>query len=250
MDLHQKNGKIVAIIQARMGSTRLPGKVLMDLAGDTVLARVVNRTRRAKLLSKVAVATSVLPADDAIVRECERLGVACYRGDESDVLDRYYQAAQQFAADIVVRITSDCPLIDPELIDSVICAFLEQRPDYATNALHRTYPRGLDVEGFTVDVLGLVARSAREAHQRAHVTPYIYENPGLFRIVSLTSEKDASSHRWTLDTVEDLEIIRAVYEHFGAHDDVGWREVLQLMESRPELTRINSEVKQKALREG
>lgn len=241
--------KVVAILQARMGSTRLPGKVLKDLAGDTVLARVVNRTRRAKLLNEVVVATSVLPADDAIVRECDRLGVAYYRGDETDVLDRYYQAAQQFAADAVVRITSDCPLIDAEILDVVVRAFLEQGADYATNALRRTYPRGLDVEVFTSEVLGLVARSAKESHQRVHVTPYIYENPALFKIISLNAETDSSAYRWTLDTVEDLQMIRAVYEHFQKRDDFGWREVLQLMEDTPELAKRNAGVPQKALHE-
>lgn len=242
--------KIVAIIQARMGSTRLPGKVLKDLAGDTVLARVVNRTRRSKLLNEVVVATSVLSADDAIARECERLGVAYYRGDEIDVLDRYYQAAQRFAADVVVRITSDCPLIDPEVVDEVIRAFLEQHTDYASNALRRTYPRGLDVEVFSADVLGRAAGCANGAYQRTHVTPYMYENPGLFKIASLTAETDSSAYRWTLDTVEDLAMIRAVYENFGNRDDVGWREVLQFIENHPELAKINSGIQQKALHDG
>src|SRR5580704_8315258 len=129
-----------------MGSTRLPGKVLMDLGGATVVARVVQRTRAATLLDEVVVATSLLPADDAIVQECQRLSVACFRGDEEDVLARYYRAAREFGADAIVRITADCPLIDPELIDATVRAFLEQKPDYATNSLVATYPRGLDVE--------------------------------------------------------------------------------------------------------
>src|SRR5258706_7744145 len=130
-----KSMKIVAIIQARMGSTRLPGKVLRDLGGETVLARVVNRTRRSTLLDEVVVATSVLAADDAIVQECERLTVACFRGDELNVLDRYYRAAQEFGADSIVRITADCPLIDWELMDATIRSGLDQKADYATNSL-------------------------------------------------------------------------------------------------------------------
>ena len=241
---------IVAIIQARMGSTRLPGKVLKDLAGDTVLARVVKRTRRAKLLTKVVVATSVLPADDAIVKECERIGVACFRGDEADVLDRYYRAAQAYQAEVVVRITSDCPLIDPELIDSVIRSFVEDGADYTTNALVVTYPRGLDAEAFSAQVLAKAAESAKAIHQRTHVTPYIYENPAHFKITSLTAENDFSSYRWTLDTAEDLELIRAIYEHFAGRDDMKWREVLKLAEDVPALADINSGVRQKALHEG
>ena len=242
--------KVVAIIQARMGSTRLPGKVLKDLAGQTVLARVVNRTRRAALLDEVVIATTDKPADDAIVEECTRLQVPCFRGDESDVLDRYYRAAQNFSADAVVRITSDCPLIDPELIDVTVRAFMDQQPDYATNSLVITYPRGLDVEVFTLNALARAWREAKEPYQRAHVTPYMYEHSELFKIVSLTAGNDYSHYRWTLDTEEDLEVIRAIYNHFPTGDSVHWRQVLALMDAHPRLAAINSLVPQKALREG
>jgi spore coat polysaccharide biosynthesis protein SpsF len=242
--------RVVAIIQARMGSTRLPGKVLKDLGGETVLARVVNRTRRATLVDEVVVATSVLSADDAIARECEALKVACSRGDAEDVLDRYYRAAQKFAADVVVRITADCPLIDPELIDATIRARLEQKADYASNALVRNYPRGLDVEAFTSDALARVWSAAKEKYQRVHVTPYLYENPKSFKVISTAGEMDYSQHRWTLDTPEDLELIRAVYKHFGNRDSVRWVEVLDLMEAEPALAALNSHVRQKTVREG
>ena len=242
--------RVVAIIQARMGSTRLPGKVLKDLGGETVLARVVNRTRRATLLDNVVVATSVLPADDAIAEECESLKVACFRGDEVDVLDRYYRAAQKFGADAVVRITADCPLIDWELIDATIRSNLEQKADYATNALVLTYPRGLDVEVFTVDALERAWSAAKEEHQRIHVTPYLYETPDLFKVISVADETDHSKYRWTLDTTEDLEMIRAVYKHFANRDSFRWNEVLDLMENQPELADLNSHVRQKTLREG
>jgi spore coat polysaccharide biosynthesis protein SpsF len=242
--------RVVAIIQARMGSTRLPGKVLKDLGGETVLARVVNRTRRATLLDNVVVATSVLPADDAIAQECESLKVACFRGDEVDVLDRYYRAAQKFGADAVVRITADCPLIDWELIDATIRSNLEQKADYATNALVLTYPRGLDVEVFTVDALERAWSAAKEEHQRIHVTPYLYETPDLFKVISVADETDHSKYRWTLDTTEDLEMIRAVYKHFANRDSFRWNEVLDLMENQPELADLNSHVRQKTLREG
>lgn len=242
--------KVVAIIQARMGSTRLPGKVLRDLGGETVLARVVSRTRRSTLLGGVCVATSVLPVDDVIAQECGRLSVACFRGDEEDVLDRYYQAAQHHSADAVVRITADCPLVDPELIDDTVRAFRDRKPDYATNSLLVTYPRGLDVEVFTMDALARAWREAREPYQRVHVTPYIYENPRAFTALSLVAPADYSRYRWTLDTPEDLVLLRAIYQRFGNRDDFHWREVLALMEREPEMAEMNSQVRQKALREG
>ncbi len=242
--------KVVGIIQARMGSTRLPGKVLKDLGGASVLARVVNRARRAALLDRVVVATSTQPRDDAIAHECEGLLVESFRGDEEDVLDRYYQAARMFSADAIVRITADCPLIDPDLIDTTIRVFLEQKVDYATHSLVITYPRGLDVEVFTADALTHAWRAAKELYQRVHVTPYIYENPDTFKILSITAEEDYSKYRWTLDTVDDLKLLRAVYSHLGNRDDFGWREVLELVKSHPELTELNSHVRQKALREG
>ncbi len=239
--------RVVAIIQARMGSTRLPGKVLKDLGGETVLARVVSRTRRATLLDEAVVATSVLPADDTIARECEHLKVACFRGDEVDVLDRYYRAAQKFAADAVVRITADCPLIDPELVDTTIRTFLEQKADYANNTSPRTYPRGLDTEVFTFTGLERAWREAVKPYEREHVTPYFYEHPELFRVAFTRGERDYSAHRWTLDTPEDLELIRAIYARLDNRDDFGWREVLAVTEREPELAALNSHIVQKSL---
>lgn len=242
--------KIVAIIQARMGSTRLPGKVLKNLCGQTVLAQVVNRTRRAQLLDDVVVATTDQPADDAIVQECGKLSIPCFRGDEADVLDRYYRAAQQFAADVIVRITSDCPLIDPELIDATVRALLDQKADYATNSLVITYPRGLDVEVFTANALDSAWREAREHCQRTHVTPYLYEHPERFKIASLTSDEDLDHHRWTLDTPEDWELIQAIYTGCGGGDAFTWREALDFVRHHPEVAELNSHVQQKAIHEG
>jgi spore coat polysaccharide biosynthesis protein SpsF len=239
--------RVVAIIQARMGSTRLPGKVLKDLCGETVLARVVNRTRRGTLLNEVVVATSVQPADDAIVQECGRLSVACFRGDEADVLDRYYRAAKKFSADAIVRITSDCPLIDPEVSDKTIRAFLERHPDYASNVLERKYPRGLDTEVMTFAALESAEREARDPYQREHVTPFLYQHPERFRLVSVTGDRDYSHYRWTLDTREDLEFLRAVYERRAETSDPAWQDVLRILEGEPDLTAINEHVKQKTI---
>jgi spore coat polysaccharide biosynthesis protein SpsF len=240
---------IVAIIQARMGSSRLPGKVLLDLEGETVLARVVRRLQRCRQISKIVVATTTTPGDEAITRECEHLQVLCVRGSEQDVLDRYYQAAHANAGEAVVRVTSDCPLIDPELVDETVEVFRDQHADYASNASPRTYPRGLDTEVFTFDALDRAWREACEPHQREHVTPYLYEHPQIFKLASLSGAADYSRHRWTLDTREDLELLRAIYSHFDGSDDFSWQEALRLMEREPELAEINSRVLQKSVRE-
>ena len=242
--------RVVAIIQARTGSTRLPGKVLKSLEGETVLARVLARTRRATTIGEVLVATSEAPGDDAIVTECKRLDTRVFRGDENDVLDRYYRSAQFSKAEIVVRITSDCPLIDPQITDKTINEFLKELPDYASNALTRTYPRGLDTEVFTLQTLECAWRESSEPYQRAHVTPYIYQHPERFKVLAVNGQKDYSNLRWTLDTEDDLKFLRAVYARFGGRDDFGWRDVLGLLEREPDLSLINRHVAQKALHEG
>ena len=242
--------KIVTIIQARMGSIRLPGKVMKDLGGDTVLARVVHRVRRATLAGEVIIATTAKRADDAIVEECQRVSARVFRGEENDVLDRYYHAAQSAGAEAIARITSDCPLIEPEITDNTIRAFLERRPDYASNALQRAYPRGLDTEIMTWDTLARAWREARKPYQRAHVTPYIYENPDQFNILSVRGDTDFGSYRWTLDTPEDLAFIRAVYERMGNDNCFSWRDVLALLEREPALVELNRHVTMKALQEG
>ncbi len=233
-----------------MGSTRLPGKVLMDLGGESVLARVVRRLRRADLIDEIVVATPTSTADNAIVSECGRFSVAVFRGQENDVLDRYYHAARWMNADAIVRITSDCPLIDTEITDNTIRAFINCKPDYASNALQRTYPRGLDTEVISCDALKRAWQEARFSYQRAHVTPYIYENPNRFRIVPVRGDSDYSDLRWTLDTPEDLSFIRAIYQRMDNDDSFSWRDVLALLESEPQLTELNREVRQKALQEG
>lgn len=237
---------ITAIVQARMGSTRLPGKVLKNIEGQTMLSCVVNRTRRAALLDEVAVATTVKSADNLIVAECERLGIPVFRGDEADVLDRYYKAAQLFQAEFIVRITSDCPLIDPQIIDMVIEEFLAHKGlDYASNTLPpRTFPRGLDVEVMTFDALEQAWREDKNPGWREHVTPYIYRHPERFKLKAVTNDVDYSYMRWTVDTEEDLAFVRKIYEHFG-HDRFYWREIIKVLEEHSEWLDINRHVVQK-----
>jgi spore coat polysaccharide biosynthesis protein SpsF len=245
--------KVVGIIQARMGSSRLPGKVLAEIRGYPMLWHVVERTRAAETLHKVVVATTTEPADDVIVAFCREHGVDCFRGSETDVLDRYYRAAREHAAEAVVRITSDCPLIDPEIVDKTVRAFMvEQRDcalDYASNRIVLTYPRGLDTEVMTFRTLEVAWREARQSYQRTHVTPYIYENPDRFRILSVTGDRDYSAYRWTVDTPEDLELVRAIYARLAGERFL-LNDVVRLMEREPELPEINRSVAQKALHEG
>jgi spore coat polysaccharide biosynthesis protein SpsF len=240
--------KTVAIIQARMGSTRLPGKVMKEISGEPMLSRVVNRTRRARLLDDVMVATSTEVSDDTIEDYCRHISAPVFRGCELDVLDRYYRAAQFHGADVVVRITSDCPLIEPEIIDRSVTEFMEQCPDYASNGMVRTFPRGLDVEVMSLAALERAWSEATEGYQRVHVTPYLYQSSH-FRLLNIVNDVDYSCHRWTVDTALDLDFVRAVYRRLGPADTFNWREVIRLVEEEPALAEINRSVAQKALHE-
>jgi len=260
----QNDPRVIAIIQARRASSRLPDKVLLDIGGEPMLVRVVERARRAKTIDEVVVATTADPGDDAIQELCEARGYPFYRGSPLDVLDRYYQAARQSRADIIVRITADCPLIDPDLIDEAVRAFtgtpqqntiqpIEQYPyDFVANRLPppwgRTYPIGLDLEVCTFAGLELAWKEAREPHQREHVMPFFYEQPQRFRILLLNHDPDYGSLRWTVDTPADLELLRQIFAHFPGRDDFSWLEVLSIFQQEPELERINAQVKHKDYR--
>ncbi len=239
--------KVVAIVQARMGSTRLPWKVLKDLAGETMLARVVGRLRHADRINELLVATTDRPEDDAIVDECRKLSVLVSRGDQDDVLDRYFKAAQFASADVVVRITADCPLIDPEITDTTIARFIDEVPDYASNTMVRTYPRGLDTEVMSFSALSKAWQKAQKSYEREHVTPYLLEHPSEFRLVSVVGDRDYSTHRWTVDTPEDLLFVRTVYERLKAKGMFSWRAVLALLDRESELSELNRDVVQKVI---
>ncbi|OGS47955.1 MAG: hypothetical protein A3K68_07845 [Euryarchaeota archaeon RBG_16_68_13] len=242
--------KTVAIVQARMGSTRLPGKVLKDIGGRTMLARVIERTSRSKLIDRIVVATTTESVDEPVVAESTNLKVPIFRGSQEDVLDRYYRAAEEQDADPIVRITSDCPLVDPEVIDQVLALYRREMPDYASNVITRTFPLGLDVEVLSRDALARAWRLATKPFERAHVTPFIYQRPDRFRLAALRADQDYSKYRWTVDTPEDLEFVRAVYACLGVDGHFGWREILSLVEREPTLAAINRGVRQKALEEG
>jgi spore coat polysaccharide biosynthesis protein SpsF len=252
----------VAIVQARMQANRLPGKVLLSISGQPMLVRVAERARRAKLLDGVMVATTTDSSDDPIEILCQQRGYVCYRGSMQDVLDRYYQAARRVRAQVVVRLTADCPLIDPDLIDEVVAAFFggqvpqsEERVDppwdFAANRLpppwQRTYPIGLDVEVCTFQALERAWREAGQPHQREHVMPYLYEQEGRFRVLVVNHDPDYGHLRWTVDTPEDLQLVRRVYASFPGRDDFTWQEVLDLFARQPQLAQINANIPHKSL---
>lgn len=240
---------VIAIVQARMGSTRLPGKVLLDLAGEPVLVRDINRIKRARTLNKIVVATTLEALDNSIVDLCRERAWPFFRGSEHDVLDRYYGAAITHKADIVVRITADCPLIEPEIVDKTVNMLLCRQcgADYASNGLPpRTYPRGMDVEAFTLSTLERAWREDSNIAWREHVTPFIYSHPDIFRLANVTNSTDYSHMRWTLDTKEDLEFIRRIYSQFN-NDHFTWKEVIALLDQNPSWMKINSHIEQKAI---
>jgi len=230
---------ILAIIQARMGSSRLPAKVLQEIAGQPMLWHVVRRAEKSKQINKVVVATSVDVADDAIARFCERESIACFRGSEADVLDRFYKAAKDFRSETVVRITADCPLIDGEVIDKVIEKFQAEGADYASNTLIYTYPDGLDTEVFTFDALEDAWQNATKLTEREHVTPYIRLNEK-FKTVNVGAEDTrGKALRWTVDESADLRFIREIYAGLADKPFFGWLDVLEFLRQNPDLIKIN-----------
>ena len=263
----------VAIIQARMSSSRLPGKVLLPIGERPMLAWVVERTRRAQTVNEVVVATTTDPSDDAVAEFCQSRGYTCTRGSVHDVLDRYYHAAKNANADVIVRITADCPLIDPVLVDDAVNTLIGGRTrtprfDFVANRLPppwgRTYPIGLDTEVFTFNALERAWKRAIAKHQREHVTPFFYEEtpvsylrpqvvdapfsscmtPAGTQIALLHHHPDYGHQRWTVDTPEDLELVRQITARFP-DDRFSWKDVLKLVEREPQLAQLNAQIKHK-----
>ncbi|MFY1575399.1 glycosyltransferase family protein [Verrucosispora sp. WMMD703] len=240
--------RIVGIVQARMGSSRLPGKVLRPLAGRSVLGRVVRAAQDSGVLADLVVATSSDSSDDAVVAECDRLGVGWHRGPVDDVLTRFVGALDAHPADAVMRFTADCPLLDPEIV-SLVASVYRAVPglDYASTSIARTLPRGLDVEIIRADALRTVDRLATD-HHRVHVTSYAYAHPELFRVLGVTLTPDRSQLRLTLDTARDWDLVRAVVEHFG-DVSVPLAKLADWLDGQPALRALNADVRQKRLEE-
>lgn len=241
--------KCVIVIQARMTSTRLPGKVLMDLAGQPMLAQQLRRLARCRQADEIVVATTTNATDDPVVAVARDEGVRWFRGSETDVLARYVGAAREAKADVVVRVTADCPLIDPEQSDRVIEALASQRErcDYASNVVRRTFPQGLDTEAMYMDVLERLSRLAQSAPAREHVTYFILnEHPELFNIRSVTDTENNSDLRWTVDVPQDLEMVRRLYQEISLGERaVGYRELLAYVRANPAIAAVNAGVAQK-----
>jgi spore coat polysaccharide biosynthesis protein SpsF (cytidylyltransferase family) len=233
-----------AIIQARMGSTRLSGKVMLEISGKPVLWHVINRVSKSKLIDGLVVATTINKEDDIIEKFCNQNSIPVFRGSEDDVLDRYYQCARKFGIKNIVRITADCPLHDPLVIDLVIERYRLGNCDYVSNADPPTYPDGIDVEVLSFDVLEKAWRNASLISEREHVTPYIRKHSDLFRINNVANEEDLSTYRWTLDQAEDFEFIQKIYKKFEELniDEFCIKDIIGLLEKNPELTSINSAI--------
>lgn len=242
--------KIVVIVQARQGSTRFPGKVMMEVLDKPLLGYLIDRIKGSKLVHEVVIATTALENDDAIALFCEQMHVQCFRGSVDDVLSRYLGAAQMVSADVIVRITGDCPLACPEVIDKVVSRYLSHYPlvDYVANTVKRTYPRGLDVEVFSYACLNTAAQKSTLISEREHVTPYIYHHPELFNIESVVDSADHSHFRWTVDTPEDFQLISKLISTLYPQKPLfTFEDLLHLMQRHPEWHHINSQIKQKEL---
>jgi spore coat polysaccharide biosynthesis protein SpsF len=273
--------KTIAIIQGRMSSSRLPGKILLEIAGKPMLEHVIERTKRARSLDAVIVATTADPSDNPVAAFAISMGIPCTRGSLHDVLDRYYQAAKTHQAEVVVRITADCPLIDPAVIDETVKLITDHslpRParqsrgglitDFSCNRLPppftRTFPIGLDVEACTFAALERAWQESAETFHREHVMPFIYEgthlalrtphlaegvSPRGFRIAQLHHTPDYGSLRWTVDTPEDLTFIREIFARLGENPDFTWYDVLSIIQKEPELAEINAGIRHKTMTE-
>lgn len=236
--------KVIAIIQARMGSTRLPGKTLVEICGKPLLEHIVERVRYSRLIKEIVVATTTKQEDNVIIDLCTKMRVKSFRGSEDDVLDRFYQCVKRFEADIIVRITADDPFKDPEVIDKAIEAILDNdKLNYVSNTIRPTYPEGIDVEVFTFGTLEKAWKEAREPTEREHVTPYIWNNPDIFKVLNMENDVDLSYMRWTLDTKEDLEFTRAIYKRLYRPNEIFlMKDILEVLAREPELKEINSGV--------
>lgn len=231
-----------------MGSTRLPGKVLKKVLGKSLLEFQVERIRRSKLINEIVIATTTKDDDEPIINLCNELLLKYYRGPEDDVLTRYYKAAELFHADIIVRITSDCPLIAPAIIDQCVKYYLEntENYDYITNMQNASYPRGMDVEVLPFKVLEKAFIEAKLSFEREHVTPYIYNHPEIFRIGSIEYKEDISQYRLTVDTIEDFMLIKQLLEIIYPNcPNFTLENILDVLRENPELPMINQHVQQK-----
>lgn len=234
---------ITAVIQARTGSTRLPNKVLLPLAGKPMLAHVIERVKAAKKVEQVVLATTTHDSDAALESLARTLNVRCYRGSEDDVLNRFYQAAKTYQANVIVRITGDCPVIDPTVINQTIGLFQSGSYAYVNNFMHRTYPDGLDTEVFTFQALETAWQEAQLKSEREHVTPYLYKHPEKFPQVGLVQSPNLGHYRWTVDEPVDFEFVTAIYNALYAENPLfDMHAIAAFLAKHPEVIKLNQEI--------
>ena len=239
--------KILTVIQARMSSTRLPRKVMLPILGKPLLIRMIERVGTAELIGKIVVATSTNPEDDKIEELCMENNISCFRGHLTDLLDRHYQTGKSFGADAVVKIPSDCPLIDPQIIDRVLKFYIDNpdKYDFVSNLHPATYPDGNDVEVMSFNALEKAWKESNKQLEREHTTPYFWENPDKFRIGNVVWETGmdySTTHRWTIDFEADYQFIKKVYEELYKNNSVfGLYDILKLLQENPDIAEINQQ---------
>lgn len=246
--------KVVCLVQARVGSTRLPGKILKKICGKTILHHEIDRLKKCKEIDEIVIATTDKEDDDKIVNEAKKLSVKYFRGSENDVLSRFYYAAKENNADIIVRVTSDCPCIDFEILDKMLIYFKdkykEKQVDYLSNTIKRTYPRGYDIEIFTFSALEKSYINAEKEYEREHVTPYIYDKTNNFLKLSFENKDDYSNYRVTLDTIEDFIVIKNIFENlYYKNPYFKLNDVVQYLNNNLHIVDINKHIEQKKLGE-
>lgn len=243
--------RVVAVVQARLGSTRLPGKVLLDVNGKPMLQHVVERLARSRRIDEVVIATSTDPNDKALLRFGEEQGFRTLAGSEDDVLDRYAFTAKKTDADVVVRVTADCPIIDPAVVDATLDFFFRENADYAANCIQQTFPRGLETEVFSRDDLLDANKRAELSFEREHVTPHFYLNPDryLLRFLAAEGELRRPEFRLCVDTPEDFALLKEIFERLGPGNDFTAMDIVRLLDAHPELVGLNQAIRQKTLGE-
>ena len=230
--------RTIAIVQARMGSSRLPKKVMKEVLGRPMIGFLLERLSKSNKLDQIVLATSKKSLDRVLASYVKKLGFPVILGSENDVLDRYYRAAKEFKPNNIVRITGDCPLIDSNLIDKIICNFIEKDVDYLSNIWPRTFPKGLDIEVFTFEALERAVSETTNPYDREHVTPYIRES-GNFKVANFTNKIDCSMERWTVDWQEDFDLIKKIFESFSPRVNFSWEEILELRMRNSQLFEVN-----------
>ncbi|MDB6081698.1 MAG: spsF [Chlamydiia bacterium] len=241
--------RVEIFVQARMGSTRLPGKVLVKAAGKTLLEHLCERLQRVKEADSFSILTTTNAKDDVLEEFCKKNDLSCYRGPEDDVLTRFYQVAEKRRPDAIVRITADCPLIDPQIIDQVILEYKNGSYDYVSNSLERTYPRGMDVEIFSYKTLQDTSTMAQSDEEREHVTLYMYRHPELFSLYNVSQKENSSQYRLTVDTTEDFQLIKLLLERlYPEKPNFSLQNIVDTLKRHPEWAKINAHIQQKPLK--